>query len=128
MLLIYFKSTKLNLTGTVWENSYTLQAMDAGSHTTTTTFFFDANDTVTVVTHVYSSGYSSSYVKEDGTQDYVEPRESTDTVICNYKIKGNKLRIIDLQEEDGVDEFIINDHTLEPLGEYYWDYTFQKKE
>ena len=126
-LLIIFKTTKKNLIGTVWENTYTMQVMDAGNHDTTTTFLFETKDTVTVITYIYSSGYASTYVKEDGTQDYVEPRERTDTVKCNYEIDGDKLSIIYPGVEDGIDEFIIKEQTLEPLGEYYWDYTFQKK-
>ena len=128
VLLIMFNSSKNKLKGTTWENSYTMQAMDAGSHTTTTTFLFNTNDTVTVITYTYSSGYASTYVKEDGTQDYVEPRERTDTVKCIYEINGDKLSILYPEVKDGIDEFIINDQTLEPVEEYYWDYTFQKKD
>lgn len=127
-LLIYFSLTKNKLKGTAWENFYSMQVMDAGSHDTTTTFLFDSEDTVTVITYVYSSGYASTYVKEDGTQDYVEPRERNDTVKYNYEIKGNKLRVIYPDVEDGIDEFVINDQTLDPVEEYYWDYTFHKKQ
>jgi len=103
---------KTKLKGTSWRMYEQVQGLDdAPTLTFDRTLHFVDNSNVEIFDINESSGYSASYVNEDGTVDYHPGGKTSDVIKGKYSVSGNKLTI-NIEGKDKPESYIIRKNYL----------------